>query len=91
MGNGQNPNMGRVMAEHPFRVFSMEARNAERRAEGFVFEGCVPAEGPSNMTRAEARRVAAEWSKQFEHGPEGRHFVGCEHHVSEAQMKREGF
>lgn len=83
-------NMEEVMADFPFARASMEARNAEMRAAGFVFHGCA-SEAPSEMSEAEARRVAKAWMKRFEHGPEGHHFVGCGHAPSMGEMRRAGF
>lgn len=80
--------VARQMAEFPFRRASMEARNAEMRAAGFVFHGCFPNEGAGEMSAAEAHRVAVEWSARFAHGVEGPHFVSCGHPPSHVPMHR---
>lgn len=87
--------MAIAMADHPFVVASIEARVRDMAAAGVEVQGCFPGrdvvdvDDPAVRAWAEARVV--EWSAQFEHGPEGPHWVGCGHTESQSSLRRRGF
>lgn len=84
-----------AMAEHPFIVASIEARVRDMVAAGVEVQGCFPerdaVDVDSPAVRAWAEGVAARWSAQFVHGPEGPHWMGCGHAASQGALRRQGF